>query len=138
MTILVATDGSRNAERAVECASRLARKMEDSLVVIHVTPSLPTTKENLIQLLKEELGSPREAGEKYLRRARRIALDEGVEAEVKLVKGSPAEEILKEGEKGYELIVLGHHGKGKVHDLLIGGVASKIIHLSKTPVLVVK
>jgi nucleotide-binding universal stress UspA family protein len=138
MTILAATDGSTNAERAVRYASRLARKTGESLVVLHVTPKMPTTKENLIQLLKEELGTPREAGEKYLRRARAIAREEGVEAEAKLVKGSPAEEILREAEKGYELIVLGHHGKGKVHELLIGGVASKIVHLSKIPVLVVK
>ncbi len=138
MTILVATDGSSNAERAVAYASRLAKKIGENLLIVHVTPTLPTTKENMIQLLKEELGSPEESGMKYLRKAQTIAQKEGVKAEVKLLKGSPAEEILREADKGYELIVLGHHGKGKVHELLIGGVASKVVHLSKIPVLVVK
>lgn len=138
MTVLVATDGSSNAERAVAYASKLASKLGKSLLIIYVTPTLPTTKENMIRLLKEELGSPEEAGKKYLRRARTIAQKEGVRAEVKLMKGSPAEEILREAGKGYDFIVLGHHGKGKVHELLLGGVASKIINLSKIPVLVVK
>lgn len=138
MSILVATDGSHNAERAVAYASKLASKTGLPLVVLHVTPRLPSTKEEIIRLLKEELGSTEEAGEKYLRRALGIASERGVKAESKLLKGAPAEEILKEAEKGYELLVIGYHGRGKLHEFLLGGVASKIIHLSKIPVLVVR
>jgi nucleotide-binding universal stress UspA family protein len=138
MTILVATDGSRSSERSVDYASKLASRMRDSLLIMHVTPVLSTTKENMIHLLKEELGSQEEAGKKYLRRAAAIAKRRGIKVEVKLVKGSPAEEILKEAEKGHEILVIGHHGKGKIHELLLGGVASKIVNLSKIPVLVVR
>lgn len=138
MTLPVATDGSNSSERAVAYASKLAARMGDSLLIIHVTPTLSSTKENMIRLLKEELGSREEAGKKYLRGAVSIAEREGVKADTKLVRGSPVEEILKEADRGHELLVIGHHGKGKVHDLLLGGVASKLIHLSEIPVLVVR
>jgi nucleotide-binding universal stress UspA family protein len=138
MTLLVATDGSPSAERAVAFASRLASRIDESLVILHVTPRLPSTKEEVIHLLKEELGSREKAGKKYLRRALAMAGEAGAKAETKLLEGSPAEEILKEAEEGYELIVLGYHGRGKLHEFLLGSVASKVIHLSKIPVLVVK
>lgn len=137
MTFLVATDGSPTAERAVAFAAKLASKTCSPLVIIHVTPQLLTTKEDVIFLLKEELGSREKAGKKYLRKALEIAEKAGVKARTKLLDGSPAEEILKEAEKGYEMLVLGSHGRGKIHEFLLGSVTSKIIHLSKIPVLVV-
>ena len=40
-TILVAVDGSKPAERAVELAARIAKADGDGIVVVHVTERLP-------------------------------------------------------------------------------------------------
>jgi nucleotide-binding universal stress UspA family protein len=40
-TILVAVDGSKPAEKAVELAARIAKADGDAIVVVHVTESLP-------------------------------------------------------------------------------------------------
>lgn len=138
MKILAATDGSTSSEKAVAVASELASKLNASLLIAHVTPVLPSTKEELITLMKEELGSPEKAGKKYLRRGKEIAAENGVKARTKLLEGSPAEELLSEAEKGYDMMVLGSHGKGKVHEFILGSVASKILQRSRVPVLVVR
>ena len=40
-TILLAVDGSKPAEKAVELAARIAKADGDGIVVVHVTESLP-------------------------------------------------------------------------------------------------
>ena len=40
-TILVAVDGSKPAEKAVELAARIAKADGDAIVVVHVTERLP-------------------------------------------------------------------------------------------------
>ena len=138
MKILVGTDGSESSENTIALASKLARRMDASLFIAHVTPVLPSTKEELITLMKEEIGSPEKAGIKYLKKGLEIAGEAGVKARTKLLGGSPAEELLMEAEKGYEMLVVGSHGRGKVHEFILGSVTSKIIHRSKIPVLLVR
>lgn len=139
MNILVAVDGSKYSEKAVEFASKLASKTGSSLNIIHVIPQISSTKGGIIRIMKEEIGSPDEAGKKYLRKARRIARGQGVKPKIKLREGDPSEEILKETEeREYHMIVVASCGKGKVNKLLLGSVCSDILHNAKCPVLVVR
>ena len=39
---------------------------------------------------------------------------------------------------GCDLIVMGAHGRGALADLLVGSTATKVIHLARVPVLLVK
>ncbi len=56
-----------------------------------------------------------------------------------MVKGNPAEEILREAEKGkYDFIVVGSTGKGKINELLLGSVSSEVVHHAKVSVMVVR
>ncbi len=138
MKILVGTDGSGSSDNAIAIASDLARRMGATLLIAHVTPVMPSTKEEFITLMKEEIGSPEEAGRKYLKRGLEIAENAGVKARTKLLEGSPAEELLREAEEGYEMLVVGSHGRGKVYEFILGGVTSKVVHRSRVPVLVVR
>ncbi|WP_457555805.1 universal stress protein [Candidatus Pyrohabitans sp.] len=138
MRILVALDGSQGSRRALRFALKLAKDSGYSVSFIHVVPKLPTTKEELIRLIKEEIGSPQEAGERYLEEAKKIAEEEGVRVqEVILREGNPVEEILK-AEKEYDLVVVGSRGMGRVDRLLLGSVSSKLVVASTKPVLVVR
>ena len=138
MKFLVAIDGSETSENAVYFASKLARESNSEITIIYVIPTIWGTKEDIIVLVKEEIGNPEKIGKKYLERALNIAKKNGVIADKKLLQGNPVKEILKEAEKGYDMIILGYHGKGKINELLMGSVASKVLRLSKLPVLFVR
>ncbi|NOZ77209.1 MAG: universal stress protein [Euryarchaeota archaeon] len=137
MRVLVAVDGSEYSLRAVEFAARLAKESNSALAVIHVVPHVKSTKEDLITLMKEELGNIRKAGEKYLERAREEAREHGVSPELILKEGDPVELIL-ETAGDYDLIVAGTKGKGRVEKLILGSVSSALVDRSPAPVTVVR
>jgi len=137
MKILVATDGSEGSEKAIRFASGLAKETQSKITLLHAVPKIKTTKEELITLLKEEMGSPEKAGKKYLEKGAKIAQEFGVNAETKLLEGNEADEILKEAE-GYDLLVASSYGKGRIDRALLGSVSSMLVQKSSVPVLVVK
>ncbi len=137
MKILVTTDGSEGSEKATRFASKLAIESNSSITLLHVIPKIGTTKEDIITLLKEEIGSPEEAGKKYLEKSRKIAEELGIKPKTKLLNGDPLEEILKEADN-HDLVVTGSHGLGAIDRFLLGSVSSELVHKSKTPVLVVR
>ncbi len=53
--------------------------------------------------------------------------------------GQPAEVIVKvSDELGCELIIMGTHGRSGLTELVMGSVANRVLHRTKTPVLLVK
>lgn len=139
MKILVAIDGSKGAEKAIKFAAKLASATGSSLTLVYVIATLPTARADIIELFREALGSLEREGEKYLLRGKKIAEKLGAKTNRKRLEGNPAGEILKEVERGrYDLIVVGSYGKGSIDKFLLGSVSSKLVHLSKIPVLVVK
>ena len=53
--------------------------------------------------------------------------------------GDPAEQIARlAGQPGFHGIVIGSRDLGVAHNLLLGSVASRVLHLSTLPVLVVR
>lgn len=137
MKILVTTDGSEGSEKAIRFASELASESQSTITLLHVIPKIETTKEEIIILLKEEIGSPEKAGTKYLETGKKIVEEFDIKVETKLLEGKEVDEILKES-ANYDLIVAGSYGKGRVNEFLLGSVSSKLVHESKIPVLVVK
>ena len=63
----------------------------------------------------------------------------GCKVQTELRTGAPAGEIL-EAAKEFEadLVVMGSHGYGKLHRLLLGSVADRVISMASCPVLTVK
>ena len=56
-----------------------------------------------------------------------------------LKEGDPALEIVntaKEG--GFDVIVIGHRGLGKMKELFLGSISEKVAHLAPCPVIIVK
>ena len=54
-------------------------------------------------------------------------------------QGDPAAEIVnaaKEG--GFDIIVVGHKGMGKVREFFMGTISEKVAHLAICPVIIVK
>ena len=165
--IVVATDGSENAKRALEVGAKLASACGARLTVVHVASlnvSLEDveTAEDLPQEVKDEINRMREAmggfeltaharvpapqsaiefvGNAVLDRAENVARDSGMTKTSRvLAYGNAAENIAAEAEKAKaDLIVIGTRGLSDLSGLLVGSVSHKVIHLAKCPCVTVK
>jgi len=77
--------------------------------------------------------------EAVLRPIREFFRMQGLEATFVHEIGSAAERIAAMAEGGgYELLVLGSHGHGALANLTLGSVATKVLALCRTPVLLIR
>jgi nucleotide-binding universal stress UspA family protein len=137
-TILLAVDGSKFSEKAVELAKQLAATGDDEVVVTHVTELLPARfqtypgldselDQEAIELTKGYVAELEEAGIKA-----RAELRSAQYGGVARILTNLAEDL----DPG--LIVMGSHGRGDLTALLLGSVAHKVLHLSRRPVLIAR
>jgi len=140
-SIVVAVDGSKESDRAVEVAVELAEKLGSKVTFIHVV-SVPEFGETKIvdgKIEKKIHDALVDAGEKILTKATEVSQAKGVSASERLVVGYPANAIETEaGKLGADLIVMGSKGTAGVRRMLIGSTAEKVIRWSSIPVLVIK
>lgn len=147
-TILVPTDGSDHARKAVSIAIDLAEKYGAKVIALHVMP--PLGSESLTEELKrfaqtETPGAtPREVleavGEQILLEAQSEAGGKNAPVvETLLETGDPAATILDtaKGQKA-DLIVMGSRGLSDVKGLLLGSVSHKVSQLSPCSCITVK
>ncbi len=54
-------------------------------------------------------------------------------------EGNPASEILSTAKEGaFDVVVVGHRGKGKVRELFMGSISEKIVHTVPCTVIVIR
>lgn len=137
--VVVGTDGSEVASRAVRWASELAAAQGRPLVVVHAW---------LWPLLNVPLGpapgAPADAGlrnqaERTLREALELARTHapGVEVLGKLVTATPAAALRKQAESA-AAVVIGSEGLGGVGSLLLGSVGVDLAGHAACPVVIVR
>jgi len=142
MKILVATDGSKNALRAVKYAARLAHLLRTAsnkitLVSVHDDAGLRHAKAFVGNA--EVADYLRELSEKELKAARKLLRAEGIGYDMEIRTGNVAQEIVACADKGkFDMIVLGSKGRSAPADLLLGSVAQRVLATAKQPVVVVK
>ncbi len=139
--ILLAVDGSDCALRAVQGAMRLGTELKHP-VRFHVVCALPApgTWDLLPNGSEEDLEAQfRLQGEHAIAPATDLLKQALAAYDVHLVKGDPAQEIARLGaELDCDAIVMGTHGRGRIAGLVMGSVATKVVHLSTLPVVLVK
>jgi nucleotide-binding universal stress UspA family protein len=135
-TILLATDGSREAELAATTASDLAKSTGSELHVIHVGPFMPM----LFSTMEDEPARMAREARKTLDDAvGRLEAAGGEVAQAHLKVGGPSEEIVALAEElGAGLIVMGNRGRGGVRRALMGSVSDSVVRHAHCPVLVVR
>src|SRR3712207_4990428 len=136
--VLLATDGSEEAELAARTAVDLAGKTSSELHVVYVLILPPET-------LHDPYGT---AGrEEFERRGRakldefvgRLEASEGAVAGSHFRVGSPAAEIVAQAEElKAGLVVLGSRGLGAMRRALMGSVSDSVVRHSPCPALVVR
>lgn len=135
--ILVAFDGSPSSINALKTACALAKSDGARITAFYVIPHY----EELINFFRtEDLNEIliKEA-KKILDQAQSIGAEAGVEVEILLDQGYPAECLEDTANKSKaDLIVIGCFGWNGIKKTLIGSTAEKIIMLAEHPVLIAR
>jgi nucleotide-binding universal stress UspA family protein len=132
-TVVVGTDGSPDAERALRFAAEVAAKAGAELVVAHATaPAEVVSRRGISPYVDlEERRAVVEGWCSPLREA-------GVAYEVEVVRGDARTALLDLArDRVADLLVVGSRGRGPVGRLLVGSVASSLTQHSELPVTVV-
>ena len=131
--ILVPTDGSDCAAKALEHAEQLADMFDAEIHLLYVVDVRMNTAG---EYYANMMGNLREAGSKRLDKiSEDLDRDKVVS---KVVEGVPHTEINDYAEEnGIELVVMGTHGRTGLNRLLIGSTTEKIVRTSNVPVMTV-
>jgi nucleotide-binding universal stress UspA family protein len=138
--ILVATDGSPGADRAVDLAATLAKSMGSELHIVTIAGDIADEQEKLLARAEGGIGAVIEAfSAQILRKAKERAQRLGASTiETTSGWGDAAQCILDiAARKEADAIVLGRRGRGRLAGLLLGSVSQKIVSLAPCPVIVV-
>ena len=135
--ILAAVDGSAHGLRAARMAGRLARALDARLTLLTVydAPSGTRGEPRYSKALDRALDGAR----RIVERARRAVLEAGgPEPDTDWLDGIPAKRIISAArDGGYDLIVVGTRGRGRMRAALLGSVSNTVAAEARGPVLVV-
>ena len=141
--ILVPTDGSELARRAVAGAVKLAHTHGAGLVALHVFPHLPGAHHGigapfLKQLEPEYERRQREQAELMLGEVAKTAAAAGVAVELVIVESDDIYGKIIEvaRQKGCDLICMASHGQRGMAAVVLGSETYKVLTHSHIPVLV--
>jgi nucleotide-binding universal stress UspA family protein len=140
--ILVPVDFSDASQKALEHAAELARAFGATIDVLHVweaprylPPELVIAGPSPQQTLAELSRTRAEAELRDL--VSRSSEISSLIGEVRNEEGIPAAKIV-EMSAGYDLIVMGSHGRTGVRRLMLGSVAERVVRHAKVRVLSVR
>jgi nucleotide-binding universal stress UspA family protein len=142
-SIVVGTDGSDTAGKAVERATELAKAIGASIELVSAFEPVPAGR------LREEarevprdlqwMVNPREDVEATLRDAADAVEAAGVPVRTYPREGDPADAILDVAEeRGADLIVVGNKGMTGAKRFLLGSVPNKVSHHAPCSVLIIR
>ena len=136
-TILVPTDGSTAARKAVRHALDLAARVGASIHALSVVDtggyaSIGASGGDVSERL-------REVAEEAVEWVATAARDAEVGVETVIREGSPPAEIVARAEAvGADLIVMGTHGRRGIDRYLLGSVTERVVRTAPVPVLTVR
>jgi nucleotide-binding universal stress UspA family protein len=143
--ILLATDASRDAEKAALIASDIANSTGSELHVLHVGNTkdvhVAPGAEQSFSPRTVSLGEIREKAEKTLEEAvKQVEEAGGTVAQAHLRSGDPDDEILRfcDEQGGFGLIVMGSRGLTRIKRVVMGSVSGSVVRHAHCPVLVAR
>lgn len=138
---VVPVDGSENALRAVKHVIELRDLLREpiELHVINVQRRIASGAVRMF-ISQDVLDDyHREEGDKALASARALLTASGMRFESHIALGEEAECIAHYAkERECSAIIMGTRGLGRIGSLLLGSVASRVLHLTDVPVTLIK
>lgn len=138
--MLIAVDGSESSIRAVKHVIEQTDRYREPLEIHLLNVQFPLHGDVRMFLSDEQArGFHHDEGMKALDEARRALDGASVTHSFHIGVGDPAEVIAAYArDKACDQIVMGTRGLGRIAGMLMGSVATKVIHLTEVPVLLVK
>ncbi len=138
--VVVALDGSRCGEEALEIALKLARTEGAALAICSVIdPIMIAGTAPPSPAMDIAIGDMERFAKQLVAGAIEKARERGVVASGETRCGAPAFEIVAYAEsEGADAIVMGTHGRGGLQHFLMGSVAETVLREAKVPVIVVR
>ena len=138
-TMVVGTDGSDSALRAVEHAIELAAADDARLVVVTAFERHQTAEDERIPADVRWMLTDSNEAERHARHGRELAHAGGVgDVVVQAIEGDPSSKLLETAEDfSADLIVVGSVGLTESSRFILGSVASNVLHHAPCDVLVV-
>jgi nucleotide-binding universal stress UspA family protein len=140
MKILIAADGSVYTKRMLAFVAAHDEWLgsQHRYTVLHCVPAIPHRAATFVR--KEQVRAFYEAdAEAVFKPIRAFFKMHGVTATFVHRIGPPGPTIAKFAEKNrFDLIVLGTHGRGAIGGVVMGSVATQVLSIGATPVLLVR
>jgi len=139
--ILVPYDGSDSAQHALQYViSSLAPYMPVTVHVLNVQePPVMYSEFPAYQMVEQLMDAARAQGDRLTQEAAQRLATAGVAHTTQVVVGNTAQTIADAAEEhAVDQIVMGTRGMGALSNLIVGSVATKVIHDATCPVTLVK
>jgi nucleotide-binding universal stress UspA family protein len=127
MDVLVPVDDSDCSFRALDFGADMAARYDATLHVVHFADDSTTTNDAVLERAQRVLD------------ARGVDADPEVNADVDVRSaGRVGSDILDlVDERGYDHVVMGHHGAGTIERAILGSAAETVLRAEKVPVTVI-
>ena len=143
--VLLATDGSKQAEKAGEYALSTADFIGGEIIVLYVIDTYylnalpqPDLRGQLDKELREEGKKAVEDFREKLEDTQCAGKCTNVNLTTMIKEGKPADVILKTiDDEGIDVVVIGKSGKHGLEKFLLGSTAEKVVRGAKIPVQVI-
>lgn len=136
-SILLSFDGSEFSKKALARACELSKFDGSKITAIYVIPRYEEEIEFFAtSYMKDNLHHD---AEEIMKKAREIAIDQGVELNIEIMEGDEAEKIVETSKRlKSSLIIRGTYSWAGINRAIIGSIAERVIIDAPCPVLVVK
>lgn len=137
--VLVGVDSSRESREAVRQVAELmnGEGRLELLAAYDVTPTTVAAGVTFVEFDEDYERVYREHAAGVLERARSVSRRADAVAEV--VRGRPADALLETAARtGATLLVVGSHGRGRTAGIVLGSVATEVVHRAACSVLVAR
>lgn len=135
--VLVAYDGSLDADLALAHAVAIAQVSRARLALVTVVPPPPLLA---WQAPGGAIGIHAEQQKDFEKRLRSAAdqVPDDLPLTTRLLDGDPARELLRAARDGdHDVIVMGSRGRGRVSAAVLGSVSNHVMHEAEVPVIVI-
>jgi len=139
--ILVPVDGSSCALRALQYAIDMAKRSRDcTLYVVHAHEEPLIYGEISVYVPREKMAElQRKQSESVLHTVEPLLKAAGIAYQTEVLIGPIAQAIAdRAAALGCDVIVMGTHGQTLIGKVLMGSIATKLIHITDIPVTLVK
>jgi nucleotide-binding universal stress UspA family protein len=134
--ILAPVDGSSRSQQVVERAAEMAETFHAKVILLHVRQRVPDILGE--PFYQKVLNQYVEKAELTVAPLKQLLEADGVDHEILILEGDPAEAILEAAEdEKCDLIVMGTRGLSDFIGMALGSVSHKVLRASSCMVLIV-